>query len=80
MMIDLGPFIEKIALSVASQLAPSPRPEEWLSVKQAAEHLGISESQCYKLAKEGRLPGRKLAGSWKFSRSQLDQSLGGVAA
>ena len=46
-----------------------------MKVQEVSEYLRLSESTIYKLAQEGRLPGRKVGGTWRFSREGLDQWL-----
>jgi len=48
----------------------------WLSVKQCAEYLGLSESTVRKLITSGNIPFRRLptteGGAIRFNRKQLD--------
>ncbi|PZS08016.1 MAG: hypothetical protein DLM64_13310 [Solirubrobacterales bacterium] len=53
-------------------------PLEVLSCAQAADLLGVAEDVLLALAEERRLPGRKLAGQWRFSRGALLHWLGTV--
>lgn len=48
--------------------APAP---EVLTAKQAAELLQIERELLVHLAEQGQLPGRELAGQWRFSREAL---------
>jgi PTS system nitrogen regulatory IIA component len=45
---------------------------EFLSVKQLAEHLQVSERTIYRMLWRGDLPGHRVGGQWRFSRSQVD--------
>jgi PTS system nitrogen regulatory IIA component len=45
---------------------------EFLSVKQLAEHLQVSEKTIYRMLWRGDLPGHRVGGQWRFSRSQVD--------
>jgi PTS system nitrogen regulatory IIA component len=45
---------------------------EFLSVKQLAEHLQVSERTIYRMLWRGDLPGRRVGSQWRFSRSQVD--------
>ena len=47
--------------------------DDILTVKEAAKYLKLAQSSVYKLAKEDRLPARKVGGSWRFSRRGLDE-------
>ncbi|HVR64530.1 MAG TPA: helix-turn-helix domain-containing protein [Polyangia bacterium] len=44
---------------------------EVLNAAQAGQFLQIDEATVIELAEAGELPGRKLAGAWRFSRSAL---------
>lgn len=46
-------------------------PPDVLTVDQAAQLLQLHVQVVRKLARDGDLPGRKLGGSWRFSRRQL---------
>jgi len=52
---------------------------EWLTAKEAAQHLRVKERTVLKWAKEGRIPGHPLSGSqritWRFLKSELDGML-----
>lgn len=45
--------------------------EEILTAIQAAELLQIHPRTLYKLARKGSIPGRKLGGGWRFSKSEI---------
>ncbi|WOI12642.1 helix-turn-helix domain-containing protein [Thalassospira lucentensis] len=42
-----------------------------MTVKEVAEYLKINEKTAYRLAAEGKLPGFKVGGSWRFRQSDL---------
>ncbi len=44
-----------------------------LTIKEVAEYLKIKEKTAYKLAAEGKLPGFKAGGSWRFRRSEIEK-------
>jgi excisionase family DNA binding protein len=44
---------------------------EVLRSEQAAELLQVTRAVLERLAEQGELPGRKLAGEWRFSRAAL---------
>jgi excisionase family DNA binding protein len=44
-----------------------------MTVREVSEYFKVAESTIYKLAQEGELPGRKIGGSWRFSRRKLEQ-------
>jgi excisionase family DNA binding protein len=51
--------------------APAALAPEVLTAEQAAELLQVEPSLPARLAEAGELPGRKLAGQWRFSREAL---------
>lgn len=48
-------------------------PDDFLSTKEAAEHLGIHEKQVYALVKAGKIPASRVTGKWLFPRRLLDE-------
>lgn len=48
-------------------------PNEFLTTKEAAEHLGIHEKQVYALVKAGKIPASRVTGKWLFPRRLLDE-------
>ena len=44
-----------------------------LTVKQVAELLNVNERTVYRMANRGDLPGFKVAGSWRFKSSDLEE-------
>jgi excisionase family DNA binding protein len=55
---------------------PAPAPEV-LDAVQAAELLAVEPTAVLELAVKGELPGRRIGGEWRFSRSALLAWLGG---
>lgn len=45
---------------------------ELLNVEQVAKILQLHEMTVYRLVKDGKLPGFKVGGRWRFHRSALD--------
>ena len=45
---------------------------EWLNADEASNYLGISSSNLYSLAQQGRIPGHKLGKMWRFNKADLD--------
>lgn len=43
-----------------------------LTIREVAEHLKINEKTAYRLAAEGKLPGFKVGGAWRFMKADLD--------
>lgn len=48
---------------------------EWMTVKQVAEYLQMSDDKIYDMAKKGELPAVKIRQQWRFDREELDQWL-----
>ncbi len=47
--------------------------DEILTLKEVAEYLKLAEKTAYRLAAEGKLPGFKVGGSWRFRRSDIEE-------
>ncbi|HCB50270.1 MAG TPA: DNA-binding protein [Chloroflexi bacterium] len=50
-------------------------PDAVLTVSEVSDYLKLAESTVYRLAKEKKLPGRKVGGAWRFSRKGLEEWL-----
>ncbi|WP_058119143.1 helix-turn-helix domain-containing protein [Photobacterium kishitanii] len=46
--------------------------DEILTLKEAAAYLKLAEKTVYRLASEGKLPGFKVDGFWRFKREDLE--------
>lgn len=46
--------------------------EQMLTLKEVAAYLKLAEKTAYKLAAEGKLPGFKVGGSWRFKREDVE--------
>ena len=46
--------------------------DEILTLKEVAEYLKLAEKTAYRLAAEGKLPGFKVGGSWRFKGSDIE--------
>lgn len=44
-----------------------------LTIKEASEYLKLAEKTAYRLAAEGKIPGFKVGGSWRFRKSEIDR-------
>ena len=52
---------------------PSEDPQaEWMTLEEVASFLRLSPSKLYEMAREGGIPCSKIAGRWRFSRSEID--------
>ena len=43
-----------------------------MTVRDVARHLNVDEKTVYRLVQRGELPGFKVAGTWRFRRSDLE--------
>ncbi len=50
-------------------------PDELLTTREVARHLGIHEKQVYALVKAGRIPATRATGKWLFPKRLLDEWL-----
>jgi len=50
-------------------------PDQLLTVREVSHYLRLARSTVYRLAQNGRLPGRKVGGTWRFPRRGLDEWL-----
>jgi len=46
--------------------------DEILTLKEVAAYLKLAEKTAYRLAAEGKLPGFKVGGSWRFKREDIE--------
>ncbi|EEX38490.1 DNA-binding protein [Vibrio metschnikovii] len=42
------------------------------TLKEVAVYLKLAKKKAYRLASEGKLPGFKVGGSWRFKREDLE--------
>ena len=61
---------EKPRLFYMQLVMEAKRDELWHTYDEATK--GIAEKTAHRLAAEGKLPGFKVGGSWRFKRSQID--------
>lgn len=47
--------------------------EEIFTIKEVSSYLELAEKTSYRLASEGKLPGFKVGGSWRFRKSEIDR-------
>lgn len=48
-----------------------------LTLKEVAAYLKLAEKTAYRLTSEGKLPGFKVGGSWRFKREDLEMWIEG---
>ncbi len=46
---------------------------EIMTIKEVATYLKLKEKTAYRLAAEGKLPGFKVGGSWRFKQDDIEQ-------
>lgn len=46
--------------------------DEILTLKEVAEYLKLAEKTAYRLAADGKLPGFKVGGSWRFKTDDIE--------
>jgi len=44
-----------------------------LTLKEVAVYLKLAEKTAYRLAADGKLPGFKVGGSWRFKESDIEK-------
>ena len=45
--------------------------DDILTIKDLAEYLKLNEKTAYRLVSDGKIPGFKVGGSWRFQRSDI---------
>jgi len=45
---------------------------EVMTIEELSEYLKVSKSSLYKLAQQGKLPGKKVGKHWRFHREAVD--------
>lgn len=43
-----------------------------MTIREVADYLKINEKTAYKLAAEGKIPGFKVGGAWRFKRGEIN--------
>ena len=54
--------------------------KEIMTIEEAANYLQIGRRSLYKLAKEGRIPGKKVMSRWRFEKESLKRWVSGSVA
>jgi excisionase family DNA binding protein len=52
---------------------PTSSDDEFLTIKQVAELLKVTERTIYRLAAAKQIPAFKVGGTWRFSRAEINQ-------
>jgi len=46
--------------------------DDILTLKEVAKYLKLAEKTAYRLAADGKLPGFKVGGSWRFKKEDIE--------
>jgi excisionase family DNA binding protein len=46
--------------------------DQIMTIKDVSDYLKLSEKTAYRLASDGKLPGFKVGGSWRFKLSDIE--------
>lgn len=46
---------------------------EIMTIQEIAEYLRLNEKTAYRLVSDGKIPGFKVGGAWRFRRSEIDK-------
>ena len=44
-----------------------------MTIREVAEYLKLTEKTAYRHAADGKIPGFKVGGAWRFRRSEIDR-------
>ena len=44
-----------------------------LTIREVAEYLKLNEKTTYRLVSEGKIPGFKVGGAWRFRKVEIDR-------
>lgn len=47
--------------------------DEIFTIKEVSGYLKLAEKTAYRLVSDGKLPGFKVGGSWRFRKSEIDR-------
>jgi len=47
--------------------------DDILTIKELSLYLKLADKTSYRLASDGKLPGFKVGGSWRFRKSEIDR-------
>ncbi len=47
--------------------------DEWLSLEETADYLGMGKTALYAMARDQRIPAQKIGKKWIFEKSSLDK-------
>lgn len=64
------PIFSLLVIRVGAENAMT---DQILTLKEVAAYLKLAEKTAYKLAAEGKLPGFKVGGSWRFKSVDIER-------
>lgn len=74
MSSSLSLWIPRFSLIVALGIrAQDAMTDQILTLKEIAAYLKLAEKTAYKLAADGKLPGFKVGGSWRFKQEDIER-------
>ena len=44
-----------------------------ITIREVADYLKLTKKTAYRLVAEGKIPGFKVGGSWRFRRSEIEK-------
>ncbi len=44
-----------------------------MTIREVADYLKLTEKTAYRLTAEGKIPGFKVGGSWRFRRDEIER-------
>ena len=47
--------------------------DDILTIKELSLYLKLAEKTAYRLVSDGKIPGFKVGGAWRFRKSEIDQ-------
>lgn len=47
--------------------------EKILTIKEVASYLKVTEKSIYRLLSQGKFPGFKVGGTWRFKQSEIER-------
>lgn len=47
--------------------------EPIMTIKEVADYLKLNEKTTYRLVSQGKIPGFKVGGTWRFHREKLEE-------
>ena len=58
--------------SLKLKIGAGEMPEDIMTLKEVAEYLKLAEKTAYRLAADGKIPGFKVGGSWRFRKAAIE--------